>query len=111
MQKFLDYFNESLLFRNFVEVLSGLDNTLLLLIISLPIGFVLSLVFALGRVSKNKILSKPIAGYIFVIRGTPLLVQIYLIYFGECLSVFVRLCPPLSVSIWKSYNNLDKILS
>ena len=82
MQNFLNYLNQSLLFRNFVEVLSGLDDTLLLLVISLPIGFVLSLVFALGRVSKNKILSKTIAGYIFVIRGTPLLVQIYLIYFG-----------------------------
>ena len=82
MQNFLDYFSQSLLFRNFIEVLMGLDNTLLLLIISLPIGFILSLVFALGRVSKNKILSKSIAGYIFVIRGTPLLVQIYLIYFG-----------------------------
>jgi octopine/nopaline transport system permease protein len=90
MQNFLDYFNQSLLFRNFVEVLSGLDNTLLLLIISLPIGFVLSLVFALGRVSKNKILSKPIAGYIFVIRGTPLLVQIYLIYFGLGSIEFIR---------------------
>ena len=82
MQNILDYYSQSLLFRNFIEVLMGLDNTLLLLIISLPIGFILSLVFALGRVSKNKILSKPIAGYIFVIRGTPLLVQIYLIYFG-----------------------------
>ena len=90
MQNFLDYFNQSLLFRNFVEVLFGLDNTLLLLIISLPIGFVLSLVFALGRVSKNKILSKPIAGYIFVIRGTPLLVQIYLIYFGLGSIEFIR---------------------
>ena len=90
MQNFLDYFNQSLLFRNFVEVLSGLDNTLLLLIISLPIGFVFSLVFALGRVSKNKILSKPIAGYIFVIRGTPLLVQIYLIYFGLGSIEFIR---------------------
>ena len=90
MQNFLDYFNQSLLFRNFVEVLSGLDNTLLLLIISLPIGFILSLVFALGRVSKNKILSKPIAGYIFVIRGTPLLVQIYLIYFGLGSIEFIR---------------------
>ena len=90
MQNFLDYFNQSLLFRNFMEVLSGLDNTLLLLVISLPIGFVLSLVFALGRVSKNKILSKPIAGYIFVIRGTPLLVQIYLIYFGLGSIEFIR---------------------
>ena len=90
MQNFLDYFNQSLLFRNFVEVLSGLDNTLLLLIISLPIGFVLSLVFALGRVSKYQIISKPIAGYIFVVRGTPLLVQIYLIYFGLGSIEFIR---------------------
>jgi amine acid ABC transporter, permease protein, 3-TM region, His/Glu/Gln/Arg/opine family len=90
MQNLLDYFSQSLLFRNFIEVLMGLDNTLLLLIISLPIGFILSLVFALGRVSKNKILSKPIAGYIFVIRGTPLLVQIYLIYFGLGSVEFIR---------------------
>ena len=90
MQNILDYYSQSLLFRNFIEVLMGLDNTLLLLIISLPIGFILSLVFALGRVSKNKILSKPIAGYIFVIRGTPLLVQIYLIYFGLGSVEFIR---------------------
>ena len=79
MQSFLSYLNDFLLFRNFIEVISGLDNTLLLLIISLPVGFILSLIFALGRVSKNKFISKPIASYIFVIRGTPLLVQIYLI--------------------------------
>ena len=90
MQNFLDYFSQSLLFRNFIEVVMGLDNTLLLLIISLPIGFILSLFFALGRVSKNKILSKSIAGYIFVIRGTPLLVQIYLIYFGLGSVEFIR---------------------
>ena len=82
MQNLLSYLNEFLIFRNFVEVIGGLDNTLLLLIISLPIGFVLSLIFALGRVSTNKFISKPIASYIFVIRGTQLLVQIYLIYFG-----------------------------
>ena len=90
MQSYLSYLNDSLLFRNFVEVLSGLDNTLLLLVISLPIGFVLSLIFALGRVSKNKFISKPIASYIFVIRGTPLLVQIYLIYFGLGSVEFIR---------------------
>ena len=82
MDYILEYLNQSLLFRNFIEVLSGLDNTLLLLIISLPVGFILSLIFAIGRVSGNKFISKTIAGYIFVIRGTPLLVQIYLIFFG-----------------------------
>ena len=90
MQSLLSYLNEYLLFRNFVEVIGGLDNTLLLLVVSLPIGFVLSLIFALGRVSKNKFISKPIATYIFVIRGTPLLVQIYLIYFGLGSIEFIR---------------------
>ena len=90
MQSLLSYLNEYLLFRNFLEVIGGLDNTLLLLVISLPIGFVLSLIFALGRVSKNKFISKPIATYIFVIRGTPLLVQIYLIYFGLGSIKFIR---------------------
>ncbi len=81
----IEYFvgiQNSLIFKNFFIVLSGLDNTLLLLLVSLPIGFVLALIFALGRVSKIKLLSYTIASYIFVIRGTPLLVQIYLIYFG-----------------------------
>ena len=90
MEYILEYLNQSLLFRNFVEVLLGLDNTLLLLIISLPVGFILSLIFAIGRVSENKIISKTIASYIFVIRGTPLLVQIYLIYFGLGSVVFIR---------------------
>ena len=90
MQNYLDHFNNYLLFRNFLEIISGLDNTLLLLIISLPIGFLLSLVFALGRVSKNRLISKTVAGYIFVIRGTRLLVQIYLIYFGLGSVKFIR---------------------
>ena len=90
MDNFIIFLNNSLVFKNFLEVILGLDNTLLLLIISLPIGFVLSLIFALGRVSEIRIISKTIAGYIFVIRGTPLLVQIYLIYFGLGSVQFIR---------------------
>ena len=82
MEDFFLTINEILIIKNFFLVIKGLDNTLLLLIISLPIGFVLSLIFALGRVSKISTISKSIAAYIFIIRGTPLLVQIYLIYFG-----------------------------
>jgi octopine/nopaline transport system permease protein len=83
--KFHNLFNEffdSLIVKNFFSILSALDETLLLLLISLPIGFILSLLFAMCRVSKYKLLSKTIGAYIFIIRGTPLLVQIYLIYFG-----------------------------
>jgi len=82
MENFFIILNEYLIFKNFIEVFKGLDNTLLLLLISLPIGFFLSLIFALGRVSKYAFISKTIAAYIFILRGTPLLVQIYLIYFG-----------------------------
>ena len=75
-------FINSLIFRNFISIFDALDETLLLLLVSLPIGFVLSLLFAFCRISKYKLLSKTIATYIFTVRGTPLLVQIYLIYFG-----------------------------
>ncbi|MDC3178366.1 ABC transporter permease subunit [Pelagibacteraceae bacterium] len=90
MIEFFNNIQNSLIYKNFFLVLSGLDNTLLLLLISLPIGFILALLFALGRVSKITILSRTIASYIFVIRGTPLLVQIYLIYFGLGSVKFIR---------------------
>ena len=90
MTEFLANIQNSLIFKNFFLVLSGLDNTILLLLISLPLGFVLALLFALGRVSKIVLLSRSIASYIFIIRGTPLLVQIYLIYFGLGSVKFIR---------------------
>ena len=73
---------DSLIIKNALEIFNAIDETILLLLVSLPIGFIISIIFALGRVSNNIIISKTIASYIFVIRGTPLLVQIYLIYFG-----------------------------
>ena len=90
MIEIINNLQNSLIYKNFFIVLSGLDNTILLLLISLPLGFVLALIFALGRVSKIKILSRTIASYIFIIRGTPLLVQIYLIYFGLGSVKFIR---------------------
>ncbi len=90
MIEFLNSIQNSLIYKNFFLVLSGLDNTILLLLISLPLGFVLALLFALGRVSKITLLSRTIASYIFIIRGTPLLVQIYLIYFGLGSVKFIR---------------------
>ena len=90
MIEFFSNIQNLLIYKNFFLVLSGLDNTILLLLISLPLGFVLALLFALGRVSKITLLSRTIASYIFVIRGTPLLVQIYLIYFGLGSVKFIR---------------------
>ena len=72
----------SIILQNFPIILSGLDETILLVFISLSVGFIISIFFALARTSKFKFLSNIIYSYVFVVRGTPLLVQIYLIYFG-----------------------------
>jgi len=60
----------------------GLITTLSLLLSSLAIGAVLSLVFALALISKIALLRWVVGAYTYVIRGTPLLIQLYLIYYG-----------------------------
>jgi octopine/nopaline transport system permease protein len=64
------------------RLLEGAGTTLELVIVSLAIGFVLATGLVLARLSANRALSGFARGYIFVFRGTPLLVQIFLIYFG-----------------------------
>lgn len=64
------------------NLLEGLNITLLLTFISISIGLVIGITLALGRVYGNKIISSFCIGYIEIIRGTPLLVQLFLIYFG-----------------------------
>nr|WP_319489448.1 amino acid ABC transporter permease [uncultured Caproiciproducens sp.] len=46
------------------------------------IGVILGFIFALMRLSKYKILSIPAKAYIWIIRGTPLLLQLLMIYYG-----------------------------
>ncbi|WP_019122285.1 amino acid ABC transporter permease [Brevibacillus massiliensis] len=56
--------------------------TLALAVGSMIIGLVIGVFTALARISKNRVLQKTAAFYISVIRGTPLLVQIYVVYYG-----------------------------
>jgi arginine/ornithine transport system permease protein len=58
----------------------GLRVTLMLLAVSITAGFALSVPLAMARVSPRPWLSKPVWLYTYVIRGTPLLVQLYMIY-------------------------------
>lgn len=60
----------------------GLQVSLLLMLISVSASFVLSVPLAIARVSRHGWLSRPVFLYTYVIRGTPLLVQLYMIYFG-----------------------------
>jgi polar amino acid transport system permease protein len=74
---FFQFFLDSL-----PDLLKGLSNTLILTFISITAGFFIGLTLALGRVYGNKIIKVFCIGYIEIIRGTPLLVQLFIIYFG-----------------------------
>ena len=64
------------------KIFGGARLTVLLVTLSLSMGFVLAIIAALLRRSKIPALVIPIKAYVFVMRGTPLLVQIFLIYYG-----------------------------
>ncbi|WP_343315280.1 ABC transporter permease [Brucella sp. BE17] len=61
---------------------SGLLITLQLVIISILVGAILSLPVTAMRMSKNRLLRAIAFGYVYFFRGTPLLAQTFLIYYG-----------------------------
>ena len=67
---------------SFPKLLGAAAVTLKLLTLSLFFGVLIGLLFAILRLNKNSYLSKFAYGYSYVFRGTPLLVQIFIIYFG-----------------------------
>ncbi len=62
--------------------LSGLGVTLTLVGISIVLGAILSIPLAYARMSKTWLLSAPAYAYVYFFRGTPLLAQTFLIYYG-----------------------------
>lgn len=64
------------------DFVQGLKVCLLLLVISVATGFVLSVPLAVARVSQRRWLSWPVWLFTYVFRGTPLLVQLFVIYYG-----------------------------
>ena len=71
-----------LMINSFPKLLSATVITLKLLSVSLFFGLFIGLLFAILRLNKNPIINKFAYGYSYVFRGTPLLVQIFIIYFG-----------------------------
>jgi arginine/ornithine transport system permease protein len=60
----------------------GLVLTTQLVFLSLVAGLVLAIPLAIGRSSSRRWISLPIYVYTYVFRGTPLLIQLYIIYYG-----------------------------
>ena len=71
-----------LMINSFPKLLSAAVITLKLLSVSLIIGVFIGLFFAILRLNKNIFINKFAYGYSYVFRGTPLLVQMFIIYFG-----------------------------
>ena len=71
-----------LMITSFPKLLNATVVTLKLLSLSLLFGLFIGLFFAILRLRNNIFLNKLAYGYSYVFRGTPLLVQIFIIYFG-----------------------------
>ena len=71
-----------LMINSFPKLLNAAVITLKLLSVSLIIGLFIGLFFAILRLNKNIFINRFAYGYSYVFIGTPLLVQIFIIYFG-----------------------------
>ena len=71
-----------LMINSFPKLINAAVITLKLLSVSLIIGLFIGLFFAILRLNKNIFINRFDYGYSYVFRGTPLLVQIFIIYFG-----------------------------
>jgi len=72
----------TLMMTSLPKLLSATVVTLKLLSLSLFFGLIIGLLFAILRLNKNPVINKFAYGYSYIFRGTPLLVQIFIIYFG-----------------------------
>ncbi|MBY6265805.1 ABC transporter permease [Azospirillum sp. 412522] len=82
--------NWQLMWDSLPRMLGGLSLTLQLIVGSLALGALVAFAVALLRLSSNRLVERLAAAYVFVFRGTPLLVQIFLVYYGLGQFEFIR---------------------
>lgn len=79
MAKLFDF---SKVFKQLPEILEYLPVTLQLALISMAIAIILGLLIAIIKVKKIPVLRQIAGLYVSIIRGTPIIVQLYIAYFG-----------------------------
>ncbi len=79
-----DWLNQNDIFTatTVIHYWDGLVTTVQLVFMSLLLGLVLALPLAIMRTAKSPYISRPIWLYTYLFRGTPLLIQLYIIYYG-----------------------------
>ncbi len=83
---------------------TGLAITLWLTVASLGLGFVMAVPLAIAKASTNRWLSFPVSFFTYVIRGTPLYIQLLLLYTGVYSLDAVRSTPYLSSFFKDAFN-------
>lgn len=78
----IKYFNDLDALGKLIQLLlSGLGATVQIFFFTLLFSLPLGLLIAFGRMSRRKWISKPVGLYILVMRGTPLMLQLFAVYF------------------------------
>lgn len=71
-----------LVLNNLDFLLKGAYYTLLITIVSMFFGLIIGLIVAIARLKGNWLVGNLAKGYVSIIRGTPILVQIFIVYYG-----------------------------
>jgi His/Glu/Gln/Arg/opine family amino acid ABC transporter permease subunit len=74
-------FDVTIILNYWPKIIEGILNTLLICALSLPSGFILGLVVCSARMSKFGWLRNPALAFIEVIRNTPFLIQVFMVYY------------------------------
>ncbi len=100
-----DFMNVVELFIKYFDVfLKALGLTLKLTVLSLVFATIIGIVVGMLRVAKVKVLNQICQLYVWIFRSTPLLVQIYFVYFGIPMATGIRLTPFVAGMITLSLN-------
>ena len=92
-----------LMYESFFKIVEGIPLTLQVVSISTILGIFLAIAVALMRISGSKLMSLPAYYFVYLIRGTPLLLQLYFVYYGLSQFEFIResiLWPLLKEPYW-----------
>lgn len=96
MDRLVSFYNYRIVAQYLDRFAEGLANTLIAAGAALVLSVLLGTLIAIARLSRRAIIARPVAAYIEFIRSTPLLVQIYLVYYGL----------PAILSFTKSWNDM-----
>lgn len=87
----------------FPRILKGVPLALLLTVLGISFGTLIGVFVAIAKLGKNKILKSIASFYVWFFRGTPMMVQLYFLYFGLP-AAGITLKPIAAVTIGLSLN-------